>query len=60
MKRFYTMILKSGYTQIKRIKSGEEPQTHGHWGKFPEQNTNDLCSKIMNQHMGPHKTAKLL
>jgi hypothetical protein len=25
-----------------------EPQTHGNQGKFPDQNTNSLCSKINN------------
>jgi len=34
------------YIQTNRRKSGEESRTHGHWGKFPEQNTNGLCSKI--------------
>ena len=24
------------------------------WGNFPVQNTNGLCSKVKNQHMGPH------
>jgi hypothetical protein len=33
---------------------------HGHRGKIPEQNTNDLYCKIKNQQMGPHKIAKLL
>jgi hypothetical protein len=28
--------------------------------KFPEQNSNGLCSKIKNQQIGPHKIAKLL
>jgi hypothetical protein len=41
-------------------ESGEEPQAHGHKGIFSEQNTNSLCSKIMNQQMRPHKIAKLL
>jgi len=27
------------YTQTNRRKSGEASQTHGHWKKFPEQNT---------------------
>jgi len=51
---------KIRYTQTNRRKSGEEPQTHGNRGKFPEQNTNGLCSMIKNQQMGPHKTARLL
>jgi hypothetical protein len=29
-------------------KVGRKSQTHGHRGKFPEQNTIGLCSKIMN------------
>jgi hypothetical protein len=41
-------------------ESGEMPQTYGHRGNFPEQNTNSLCSKIKNQQMGPHKIAKQL
>jgi hypothetical protein len=28
--------------------------------KIPEQNSNDLCYKILNQQKGPHKIAKLL
>ena len=31
-----------------RGESGEEPQTHGHRGIIPEQNTNGLCCKINN------------
>jgi len=46
------------YIQTNRIISGEESRIHGHWGKIPEQNTNDSCCKIKNQQMGPHKTAK--
>jgi len=41
-------------------KIGEESRTHGHWGNFPEQNTNGLFSNIKNQQMGLSKTAKLL
>jgi len=37
------------YTQTNRRKSGEASRTHGYWRKFPEQNTNGLCSKIKNQ-----------
>ena len=51
---------KTRYTETHRTKSGEELRTHRHRGKFPEQNTNGLCSKIKNQQMGPHKTEKLL
>ena len=29
-------------------------------GKIPEQNNNDLCCKIEDRQMGPHKIAKLL
>ena len=29
-------------------------------GEFSEQNTNGLCSKVKNLHMGPHKTEKLV
>ena len=48
------------YTDSNRRKIGEEPQTHGHRVKIPEQNTNGLCSKINKQQMGCHKTVKLL
>ena len=37
---------KSRYTECTRRESGEEPGTHRNRGKFPEQNTNGLCSKI--------------
>ena len=39
---------KTRYTETNRKESGEEPGAHGHKGKFPEQNTNSLCSKIKN------------
>jgi hypothetical protein len=39
---------KTRYTETRRRESGEEPQTHGHRGNLPEQNTNSLCSKIKN------------
>jgi hypothetical protein len=51
---------KTRYTESNRRENREEPQTHGHWGNFPEQNTNGLCSKIKNQQMGPHETERLL
>jgi len=35
-----------GYTDPNRKESREEPQTYGHRGNFPEQNTNDACPKI--------------
>jgi hypothetical protein len=64
---FLSPYLKSEWIKDLHIKpdtvkgeSGEEPQTHGHRGTFPEQNTNGLCSKIKNKQMGPHKIAKLL
>ena len=34
---------KTKYTETNRRESGEKPQTRGHRGKFPEQNTNCLC-----------------
>jgi hypothetical protein len=40
--------IKPDNTEYNRRESGEEPQTHGHRGNFPEQNTNGLCSKINN------------
>jgi hypothetical protein len=30
---------KTRYTDANRGESGEEPQTHGHRGNFPEKNT---------------------
>jgi hypothetical protein len=51
---------KTRYTEMNRKERGEKPQINGYRGKFPEQNTNDLCSKINNQQMGLHKIAKLL
>jgi hypothetical protein len=45
---------------LKLIEEEMGKNTHGHRGKFPEQNTNGLCSKVKNQQMGPHKIAKLL
>jgi hypothetical protein len=39
---------KTRYIYSNRKENGEEPQAHGHRGKFPDQNTNCLCSKIMN------------
>ena len=49
---------KIRYTETNRRENGEEPQTHGHRRKFPEQSTNGLCSKINNRQMEPHKIAK--
>ena len=39
---------KTRYTDTIRKESGEEYKTHRHRGKFSEQNTNGLCSKIKN------------
>jgi hypothetical protein len=54
------LYIKPDRLKLIEEKVGEEPQTQGHRGKIPEQNTNGLCSKIKNQQMGPHKIAKLL
>jgi hypothetical protein len=51
---------KTKYTETNIQESGEEPRTHGHRGKVPEQNVNGLCSKIKNRQRRPHKIAKLL
>ena len=51
---------KTKYTEANRRKSGEEPHTRGHWGNFPEHNTNSLCCKMKSQKLEPHKIAKLL
>jgi hypothetical protein len=40
--------LKTRDTENYRRESDEEPRTHGHRGKFPEENNNGLCSKIKN------------
>ena len=53
-------LFKEPITTKNRRENQEEPQTHGHRGKFPEQNTNGLWFKINNRQMGPHKIAKLL
>jgi hypothetical protein len=39
---------KTRYTETYRGESGEEPRTHGHRVKIPEQNTNGLCCMIKN------------
>jgi hypothetical protein len=38
----------------------KESQTHGHRGKFPEQNTNDSCSKNTYSQVRSHKIEKPL
>ena len=48
------------YTKTYTGEYGEEPRTHGHRGKFCDQNTSGLQSKIKNQQVGPHKIAKFL
>ena len=39
---------KATYAENNGRDSGEEPPIHEHRGKFPEQNTNGLCSTIKN------------
>jgi hypothetical protein len=51
---------KTRYTESNIRESEEKSLTHGHRGKFPEQNTNGLCSKISNRLMGLHKITKFL
>ena len=51
---------KTRYTETNRKESVEKSRTNGQRGKFPEQNTNDSCSKIKNPQMGPHKIPNLL
>jgi hypothetical protein len=36
------------YTETYRRVGGLEPETYGHWGKIPEQNTSDLRCNINN------------
>jgi hypothetical protein len=45
---------------LEKPKKGKKENKVIIVGNFPEQKTNDLCSKIKNQQMGPHKIAKLL
>jgi hypothetical protein len=40
---------KTRYPESNRRESGDKPQIHEHRGKYLEQNTNGLCSKINNQ-----------
>jgi hypothetical protein len=49
---------RSAETNMKG--SGEEPQTHRHRRKIPEQNAHCLYYKIKNKQMGLHKIAKIL
>jgi hypothetical protein len=42
---------KTRYTETNRRESEEESQIYGNRRKFPEQNTNDLSTKINNQQM---------
>jgi hypothetical protein len=51
---------KTRYTDSDRRESGEEPRTHEHRGKTPEQNSNGLCSKMNNRQTGPHEIEKIL
>ena len=39
---------KTIHTETNRKETGEEHQAHGHRAKFPEQNTNSICSEIKN------------
>ena len=48
------------YIESNRKVSGEKSETHGHRGKFPEQNTKGLFTNIKNRKMGLDKIAKLL
>jgi len=50
----------SNQRQKLKEKGEEESRSQGHGEKFPEQNTIGLGSKIKNQQIRPHKTAKLL
>jgi hypothetical protein len=48
------------YVEFNRSRSRKEPQSHGLREKFPDQNTNGLCSKVNDYQMELHKIAKLL
>ena len=48
-KRIKEHNIKSDILNLIEEKMGEKPLTHEHRGKFPEQNTNSLCSKIINK-----------
>ena len=51
---------KTRYSKTNRTESEQEIRTYRHKENFSEKNINGLCSKIMNQQMEPHKTAKSL
>jgi hypothetical protein len=47
-KKFKSKCIKDLHIKpdtLKQRESGEEHQTHGHRGNFPEQNTKGICSK---------------
>jgi hypothetical protein len=60
LKSKWTKDLHIKLETLKVIEKKVGKEGHGYRGKFPEQNTNSLCSKIKNLQMGPHKIAKLL
>ena len=52
--------IKADTLNLIEEKVGKVPRTQGHSGKFPEQNTNSLCSKSNNLQIVPHQIEKLL
>jgi hypothetical protein len=42
-------------TKTYRVESVEKPRRYGQRRKIPEQKNNNLCCKIENLQMGPHK-----
>ena len=53
------LYIKPGTQKLIEEKV-EKSLKHINIGKFPEQNTNGLFSKIKNQQMGPHEIARFL
>jgi hypothetical protein len=52
------LLHKHRYTKSNIREIGEEPQTHGHRGKFPQQGKNGSGSKNNYRKMRPHNIEK--
>jgi hypothetical protein len=64
-KKLRSKLIKDLYINPETLKLiekkvGEKPGRYRHRGKISKQNSNELCCKIKNRQMGPHKIAKLL
>jgi hypothetical protein len=51
---------KTKFNESNENKVEKNLEHIGTGGKYPEQNTDSLCSKKNNRQMGPHKIAKIL